>query len=71
MHTAKIETREGVKWSLTRGEKQWKIIYHQAQKVVTVAYRKWSFTRGSNSKALTGKILESWLDSHLWEVVAL
>ena len=54
----------------TRGLKQWKIIYHQAQKVVTVAYRRWSFTRGSNCKALTGKILKFWLDSHLWEVVA-
>ena len=30
--------------------------------MVTVAYRRWSFTRGSNCKALTGKILESWLD---------
>ena len=29
----------------------------EAQKVVAVAYRRWSFTRGSNSKALTGKIL--------------
>ena len=28
-----------------------------AQKVVAVAYRSWSFTRGSNFKALTGEIL--------------
>ena len=27
------------------------------KKVVAVAYRRWSFTRGSNCKALTGKIL--------------
>ena len=33
------------------------IINRQAQKVVAVAYRRWSFTRGSNCKALTGKIL--------------
>ena len=31
-----------------------KIINRQAQKVVAVAYRNWSFTRGSNCKALTG-----------------
>ena len=28
----------------------------QAQRVVAVAYRRWSFTRGSNCKALTGKL---------------
>ena len=38
--------------------------------MVAAADGRWSFTRGSNCKALTGKILESWLDSHLWEVVA-
>ena len=32
-------------------------INHKAQKLVMVAYRVWSFTRGSNCKALTGKIL--------------
>ena len=37
--------------------KQWKIINRQAQRVVAVAYRKWSFTRGSNCKALTVEIL--------------
>ena len=41
--------------------KQWKIINRQAQKVVAVAYRRWSFTRGSNCKALTGKILVIWI----------
>ena len=38
--------------------------------MVAAADRRWPFTRGSNCKALTGKILEFWLDSHLWEVVA-
>ena len=50
--------------------KQWKIINRQAQKVVVVAYRRWSFTRGSNCKALTGKFLVFWIGGHLWEVVA-
>ena len=26
--------------------------------MVAVAYRRWSFTRGSNCKALTGKVLD-------------
>ena len=65
MHTAKIEIRECVKWSLTM-----KIINLQAQKVVAVAYRRWSFTRGSNCKALTGKVLVFWIGGRLWEVVA-
>ena len=43
---------------------------HQAQKVVAVAYRRWSFTRGSNCKALTGKILVFWIGGRLWDVVA-
>ena len=36
-----------------------KSLNFQAQKVVAVAvaYRRWSFTIGSNRKALTGKIL--------------
>ena len=50
--------------------KQWKIINRQTQKVVAVAYRRWSFTRGSNCKALTGKVLVFWIGGHLWEVVA-
>ena len=50
--------------------KQWKIINRQAQKVVVVAYRRWSFARGSNCKALTGKFLVFWIGGHLWEVVA-
>ena len=38
--------------------------------MVGVAYRRWSFTRGSNYKALTGKILVVWIGGRLWEVVA-
>ena len=38
--------------------------------MVAVAYRRWSFTRGSNCKALTGKILVFWIGGRLWEVVA-
>ena len=70
MHIVKIEIRECVKHSLTRGLKHWKIINRQAQKVVAVAYRRWSFTRGFNCKALTGKILAFWIGGRLWEVVA-
>ena len=38
--------------------------------MVAVAYRRWSFTRGSNCKALTGKVLVFWIDGRLREVVA-
>ena len=38
--------------------------------MVAVAYRRWSFTRGSNCKALTGKILVFWIGGRLREVVA-
>lgn len=41
----------------------------QAQKVVAVAYRRWSFTRDFNCEAFTGKILECWIGVHLREVV--
>ena len=51
--------------------KQWDIINRQAQKAaVAVAWRRWSSTRGSNCKALTGKILVYWIGGRLWEVVA-
>ena len=42
----------------------------KGQKVVAVAYRRWSFTRRSNCKALTGKTLVFWIGFRLWEVVA-
>ena len=45
------------------------IINRQAQKVVAVAYRRWSFTRGSNCKALTGKILVFCIGGRLQELV--
>ena len=51
-------------------ENVWKIINCQAHKVVVFAYyRRWSFTRGSNCKDLTGKILVFWTGGRLSEVV--
>ena len=44
-------------------------INHKAQKLVVVAYRRWSFTRGSNCKAFTGKIVVFWTGGCLWKVV--
>ena len=40
--------------------------------MVAVAYKRWSFTRGSNCKALTGNVLvhEFWISGLLWEVVS-
>ena len=38
--------------------------------MVTVAYRRWAFTRSSNFKALAGKILVFWIGGRLWEVFA-
>ena len=65
MHTANIENRECVKRSQT-------IESHSisAQKVIAVVYRRWSFIRGSNCNALTGKIAVYWFGGHLWTVVA-
>ena len=40
------------------------------QKVVAVAYERWSFTRGSNCRLLTGKNLVFWIGGRLREVVA-
>ena len=37
--------------------------------MVTDAYRSWSFARGSNYKALTGKILVFWMSGLLREGV--
>ena len=42
----------------------------QAKKVVTVAYRRWSFTRVSNCQALTGTVLVFRMGVRLCEVVA-
>ena len=69
-HTANIEIRECVKWSLTGGENNGKSLTRQAQKVVVVAYGRRSFTRGSSCKALIEKVLVVWIGGRLWEVVA-
>ena len=49
-----------------------KSLNFQAQKVSAVTYKRWSFTRGSNCKALSEKVLahEFWIGGLLWEVVA-
>ena len=47
-----------------------KINNRQAQKVVAVAYKRCSFTKGSNCKALTGEILVFWIGGRLWELAA-
>ena len=47
-----------------------KSLTRRAQKVVAVAYRRWSFTRDSNCKALTGRILVFWIGGRLRGVVA-
>ena len=51
-------------------KKNGKSLNFQAQKVVAVAYKRWSFTRGSNCKALTGNVFVFWIGGLLWEVVA-
>ena len=47
-----------------------KSLNFEAQKVVAVAYGRSSFTRISNCKALSGKVLVFWIGGRLWEVVA-
>ena len=37
--------------------------------MVAVAYRRWSFTRGTNCKAFTRNVLVFWLDGRLRKVV--
>ena len=37
--------------------------------VVAVAYRRWSYTRGTNCTAFTGKVWVFWLDGRLRKVV--
>ena len=67
--TASIEW-SGVKWSLTRGSKQRKDIKPWRQKVVAVAYKRCSFSRGSKNRALTEKILVVWIQGRLDEDIA-
>ena len=38
--------------------------------MVALVYRRWSFIRGSNCEALTGKIAVYWFGGQLWEAVA-
>ena len=38
--------------------------------MVAVVYRRWSFTTGSNYKALTGNVSVFWIGGRLREVVA-
>ena len=47
-----------------------KSLNFQTQKEVAVAHRRWSFTRDSNCKTLTGKVLVFWIGGRLWDVVA-
>ena len=39
--------------------------------MVAVAYRRWSFTRGSYGKALKGKVVVFRIGGRIWEMVAL
>ena len=50
-----------------------KLLNRQPRNLVAIAYRRWSFTSGSNCQnceALTGKILVFWRGGRLWELVA-
>ena len=67
MHTAHRDQRNASSGEVTNSIKS---LNFQAQKVVAVAYRRWSFTRVSNCRALTGKVLVFWIGGRLWEVVA-
>ena len=71
MHTAKIDImqRMGQVVAHKRLKTTGNSLNWQAQKVVAVAHMRWSFTRDSNCKALTGKVLMVWLGRRLWEVV--
>lgn len=61
LYSASKEIRSFPKWSLTIVWKQCKIIWPLRQKVVAVAYWRWSFMGGCNYRALTGKILLYWM----------
>ena len=70
VHTANMEIRSFINWSLTRGLKQLKqrkIIKPALQKVIVVAYQRWSFMRGSNYRVLTGNIFVLWKGGRLQE----
>ena len=71
-HSAHSESRDhvGQVVSYKRLKTTRKSLNRQAQKVGAVAYRRWSLTRGSNCKSVTGKVLVVWISGRLWEVVA-
>ena len=43
-----------------------KSLNHKPQIMFVVPYRRWSLTRGSNCKALTGKVLVFWIGGRIW-----
>ena len=62
-----------VKWSLIQEVKNNEKICRHLENGVVVGYLKWSFTRGSNYRALTGKKLlfhPRRTGGRLWEVAA-
>ena len=70
VHTANMEIRSFINWSLTRGLKQLKqrkIIKPALQKIIVVVYQRWSFMRGSNYRVLTGNIFVLWKGGRLQE----
>ena len=73
VHTAKIEMRQCLKDHEVVAYKRFKpmeiIKPSDPNSVVAVAYRRWSFTRGTNCKTFTGKVLVFCLDGRLQKVL--
>ena len=73
VHTAKIEIRQCLKDHEVVAYKKSKpteiIKPSEPNRIVVVAYRRWSFTRGSNCRAFTRNVLVFWLDGRLRKVV--
>ena len=61
--------RPCVRWSLTGGWKQYKILKLSAEKVVAVAYGRWWFMRGSSVRFWLRIFLVFWKGGGLREVV--
>ena len=61
MHTANIEIRECVKWSLKNNRKSLTF----RPKKWSWSLTGWSFTRDFNCKTLTRKVLVFWIDGRL------
>ena len=61
-----------MKWSLTRGQNQWKSLNRQTEIVWSQSLTGGGrlFTRGTNFKVFAGKVLMIWLDGRLRKVVA-